>query len=491
MLVLKKFKLRILITATIVTLLSSLFTCGIHAAFLQTGTVDLSGKVYSFNGSTTVLTASATDGYFYGDSLSGNNKTVYNAMSAWKTVSSKSLSSLKVKLTETITVKLSALPNNPLFSPEDSETFYNAIVKNFRSGWEAFLFDNPSVCWLDTMNLMFSVETTSYTYDPFGKLYTLNIGGMTFQPDLSPSFTNITEAIEYASLLEQAVLDFPVNATDRYGMLREFQYGIAAMTFYDYALAGRFYNTPMGVFLEPGAVCEGYARAFKMLCDRENIPCMLVVGNFEEDIGHMWCYVLMEDNKWYSVDVTWDDTDDYRVVRYTYFLKGSETFFRDHTEGFDYDDSMLVFPILSTKDYSVSSSSSTTTTKATTTTSTNATTTTTQATTTSTNATTTTTQATTTSTNATITTAVSATVSTTVTTAEPEPTVYGDLNGDGEVTIDDVVKLRLYLLDTVKYSLTAQEQANAKVIKGQASIQGNCAVTIQDFVVEKIKILPY
>jgi len=47
------------------------------------------------------------------------------------------------------------------------------------------------------------------------------------------------------------------------------------------------------------------------------------------------------------------------------------------------------------------------------------------------------------------------------------------------------------LLNTVKYPLTEEQQAAARVIVGQSSIQGNCAVTIQDYVVEKIKTLPY
>jgi len=67
---------------------------------------------------------------------------------------------------------------------------------------------------------------------------------------------------------------------------------------------------------------------------------------------------------------------------------------------------------------------------------------------------------------------------------------YGDVNCDGEVTIDDVVKLRLYLLNGASYPLDDDAIANSKVIVGQSSIQGNCAVTIQDFVVEKIKTLP-
>lgn len=64
-----------------------------------------------------------------------------------------------------------------------------------------------------------------------------------------------------------------------------------------------------------GPVCEGYARAFKLLCDQLDIPCVLVTGvarNSQDDTGelHMWNEVKMENGKWYAVDVTWNDPYD-------------------------------------------------------------------------------------------------------------------------------------------------------------------------------------
>lgn len=59
-----------------------------------------------------------------------------------------------------------------------------------------------------------------------------------------------------------------------------------------------------------GPVCEGYARAFKVLCDELDIPCVLVDGEATSGSGggaHMWNYVQMDDGKWYAVDVTWND----------------------------------------------------------------------------------------------------------------------------------------------------------------------------------------
>jgi len=76
-------------------------------------------------------------------------------------------------------------------------------------------------------------------------------------------------------------------------------------------------NVPTGSAGSVGPVCEGYARAFKVLCDEVGIPCVLVDGQAVNSSGgseaHMWNYVQVDDgdsqtdNPWYAVDVTWDD----------------------------------------------------------------------------------------------------------------------------------------------------------------------------------------
>ena len=71
-----------------------------------------------------------------------------------------------------------------------------------------------------------------------------------------------------------------------------------------------------------------------------------------------------------------------------------------------------------------------------------------------------------------------------------EQSIPGDANCDGEVSIADVVAVRLYCLDPEKYPFKYNGEANALVIAGQTTVQGNCAIAIQDFVVEKIKMLP-
>ena len=59
-------------------------------------------------------------------------------------------------------------------------------------------------------------------------------------------------------------------------------------------------------------VCEGYARAMKVLCDAMGIPCILMAGNAFEPLlhqmeAHMWNYVQVNDSTWCALDATWDD----------------------------------------------------------------------------------------------------------------------------------------------------------------------------------------
>lgn len=76
-------------------------------------------------------------------------------------------------------------------------------------------------------------------------------------------------------------------------------------------------------------VCEGYSRAFKLVCDRLGIHAIQVAGN-----NHMWNYVQDDVGTWYAVDVTWDDpvrSDEYLVKTtpaddiHKYVLAGSDT----------------------------------------------------------------------------------------------------------------------------------------------------------------------
>lgn len=125
----------------------------------------------------------------------------------------------------------------------------------------------------------------------------------------------------YYSLLS-AVENFEVKGNTRYAKLKSIHDQICKMT--TYTLNEPMVHQPTGVFLKGKAVCEGYAEALKLLCDREGIPCLIVVGTGNGG-AHEWNYVQMEDGKWYGVDATWDDQDAQGLIFYDYFLVGAES----------------------------------------------------------------------------------------------------------------------------------------------------------------------
>ena len=100
-----------------------------------------------------------------------------------------------------------------------------------------------------------------------------------------------------------------------------------------------------------GVVCEGYARAYKVLCDQFGIPCVLIRGTVLQGgtrIGHMWNGVQI-DGKWYLTDVTWDDAGN--KAAYRYFMVGNITSGRTSSGNFSGSSSTKIFtyPVLGTE----------------------------------------------------------------------------------------------------------------------------------------------
>ncbi len=102
-----------------------------------------------------------------------------------------------------------------------------------------------------------------------------------------------------------------------------------------YSVDAKYAATPYGVFVDGEALCEGYARAFALLCNKVGIENLFATGtqNFTDESGatvseeHIWNMVKI-DGLWYNIDMTWDDptasknnqalADDY--ISYSYCL---------------------------------------------------------------------------------------------------------------------------------------------------------------------------
>lgn len=76
--------------------------------------------------------------------------------------------------------------------------------------------------------------------------------------------------------------------------------------------------TPYGALVDGRAVCDGYARATKIIADMAGMECLYVSGDCYNAYpsGHAWNLVKV-DGEWYQLDVTWNDgssTEDYFLV---------------------------------------------------------------------------------------------------------------------------------------------------------------------------------
>jgi len=94
-------------------------------------------------------------------------------------------------------------------------------------------------------------------------------------------------------------------------------------------------HSVIGALVSRRAVCEGYAKAFKLLCDQVGVPCIVVSGmgtplDRPEEL-HAWNIVKL-DGACAHVDVTWDsstrgDSD----TCYDHFNLTDEDAAKDHT----------------------------------------------------------------------------------------------------------------------------------------------------------------
>lgn len=85
--------------------------------------------------------------------------------------------------------------------------------------------------------------------------------------------------------------------------------------------------TVYGALVNKLAVCEGYARAFQLLLNRAGVDCVGISGSARDEL-HMWNAVKLGD-KWYNVDVTWDDQDEI-YLKYNYFNLSDDQMYQDH-----------------------------------------------------------------------------------------------------------------------------------------------------------------
>ncbi len=213
----------------------------------------------------------------------------------------------------------------------------------------AFKLDTPQIFWVSFDDFYFSFSTSE---NENGK--NTVVKGVFEKKDKSKSyFTNeytnkeeVKEDIEAVEKKISSILQEGEKYTSPYYKLKFFyNYLLENNKYNSYVKSGNEDQAPQSAWCassaflsenneEQGPVCEGFAKAFKILCDRSGVPCVLIAGDSvvtsngkEETSAHMWCAVML-DEKWYAVDPTWDNFENENgdhIESYEYFLIGADT----------------------------------------------------------------------------------------------------------------------------------------------------------------------
>ena len=194
---------------------------------------------------------------------------------------------------------------------------------------ELYKDDHPEVFWID--------ESEPY-------YYANNADGMSVELHFKLEGEALDTARETLENKAQEVLESaPVGGTDYEKELFVHDYLIDNCA-YDTAAAELHKSNQVraneqnayGALVEGSAVCEGYARAFQMLCEKLGVTCWVIQGQAEDfdvegNVNHIWNCVQL-DESWYHVDVTWDDFEEapIRSDRYYYFNLTTSEIEKDH-----------------------------------------------------------------------------------------------------------------------------------------------------------------
>lgn len=192
-------------------------------------------------------------------------------------------------------------------------------VRQLFEGICAYKEDHPEKFWLK--------NTCRYYYDNGNTCVSLNFlmdyeVRISAQAELDEKVKEITanapsNATQFE--LEQYVHDYIIDNC-------EYDYDSAASQTDNDDNTGNVY----GALIEGKAVCEGYSRAFQLLCKELGLQCVNVFGVSEEE-NHMWNCIMIE-GEWYQIDVTWDDVDGEQkdLARYMYFNLNDDNMYSDH-----------------------------------------------------------------------------------------------------------------------------------------------------------------
>jgi hypothetical protein len=254
----------------------------------------------------------------YGSQLDTLARNAYEAMkAAWYT--KRGYASVSVSISPKLTFTVEGSPTAS--SKTESSSYQEALLEMhnvFQTAYDALSYDYPEIYWLDIIRWEYKISWVKSGENSVGTITSATIIPTYAWSGAAGVISSFDVAVNSAYQSIASTLSGTATQEDKVLAIHDW---ICGRVYYDYG--DRTYaHSAAGVFCYPsyGVVCEGYAKAMKILCRKFGLNCVLVAGEASGE-SHMWNYVQMENNNWYLVDVTWDDGTS---ISYDYFLTGSK-----------------------------------------------------------------------------------------------------------------------------------------------------------------------
>lgn len=297
-------------------------------------------------GKTTKVKATEVNNFFYSQLKTEISKDFYNVISTMENAGN-----LKTGIYEYDLIANNILTENEVSAYKGGNA---KLLQEFGAGRDAYMLDHAENFYTDYSKLSLSLGIK-------GSNYTATLGtGRSDNYYLDKGFSSV-DTISLAQSSFDAIVNDVINNSSNYSDFEKIQLAnetVIESTAYDFCNSSElaeyspYIRTAYGALVNGKAVCEGYARALKVLLDKLNIENVLVNGYLLSNENalepHMWNYVKLE-NKWYAIDPTLNDS----MGATKYFLLGADEFLSDHIVDGVVSESQFEFkyPLLCTYNY--------------------------------------------------------------------------------------------------------------------------------------------
>ncbi|MGM9936691.1 MAG: hypothetical protein ACI38A_05055 [Candidatus Ornithomonoglobus sp.] len=181
-----------------------------------------------------------------------------------------------------------------------------------------FRMDHPEYYWLSS--------TILYT--------SLSSGGTRLIPCIYEDYKRYSIRSSLNTIIDENVRNFISSARSvqpytKYNVIKQIHDDIVSTAVYGYdednnPLDSAAAHNIVSVFdgeQNADTVCDGYAKSMQLILNAVGISNMLVMGKANGS-NHAWNLAQFDDDNYYYMDVTWDDTTN----SYDYFAKGTASF---------------------------------------------------------------------------------------------------------------------------------------------------------------------